>query len=239
MSTVSKTPKKVLVVSALHQENEFAEKYISAKNNWRKIEDNWFVNEANQIELYIKTLGVGKVNAAINTTDAINQVNPDLVVNVGVAGGLDDSLKVGAVVIGTDYVQTDLKVLLPENATAIKETPEYLSNAIGKIAEAKGISYKKGRIATGDFVLYEGRKRRRIKKEFSPLAFDMETAAVAQVATVKNIDFVGIRSFSDMANRKTIRNITSSKKKGLSEEKRASVFNSPIELIIDYIESIA
>ena len=231
--------KKILVVSALRQEIEFAEKYIEKKNGWQKVADNWFVNDNNKIELFIKVLGVGKVNAAIYTTDAIHEVNPDLIINVGVAGGLDDDLDVGSVVIGTDYVQVDMKTLIPENAPVINDSPEYLINALEHIARKKGFAYKKGRIATGDFVLYERTKRRKIKKEFTPLAFDMETAAVAQVATAKNIDFIGIRSFSDMANKKTIGRITGAKKNNsVSSEDKIKIFSRPIELVVDYIDAI-
>ena len=231
--------KKVLIVSALYQEIEYAESYMAKKAEWRKIEDNWFINDKNKIELFIKVLGVGKVNAAIHTTDAINDVKPDLIINVGVAGGLDDNLDVGAVVIGTDYVQVDMKTLIPENAPQINDSPYRLVNAIEQVARRKGFPYKTGRIATGDFVLYERRKRRKIKKQFTPLAFDMETAAVAQVATAKNIDFVGIRSFSDMANRRTIGRLSGIKKNNsISEEEKVRIFSRPIELVVDYIDTI-
>ena len=227
---------KILIVSALYQEIEAVEHYIEGKSDWKKISANWYVNDKSKKEVFVKVLGVGKVNAAIETTDAINQVNPDLIVNVGVAGGLDDKLSVGSLVIGTDYVQVDLKTILPENMPVINDTPDYIIEKLSEIAKKKALDYKTGRIATGDFVLYEGRKRRQIKREYNPLAFDMETAAVAQVATAKGIDFVGIRSFSDMANKKTITKLSSNIQKGKNQELRKKVFSEPVELILDYID---
>ena len=92
-------------------------------------------------------------------------------------------------------------------------------------------------VATGDFVLFERKKRRAIKKEFNPIAFDMETAAVAQVASAKKIDFVGIRSFSDMANKRTIGLLSKKDDVDSSERKlREDVFKLPAKLIIDYLE---
>ena len=65
----------------------------------------------------------------------------------------------------------------------------------------------------------------------------METAAVAQVATAKGINFVGIRSFSDMANRKTVGLLTKKRNIDESEKKiREEVFKLPAKLIIDYLE---
>lgn len=230
--------KNVLVVSALPQETEYIEEYLKDKNDWIKQKDGDFVNMIKDIHLYVKVLGVGKVNAAFQTADAIRDTNPDLIVNVGVAGGLADDLKRGSVAIGTDYVQVDMKTLLPENSPVIDSTPEHILDGILEVAKANNISYRAGRIATGDFVLYERKKRKAIKKEFNPIAFDMETAAVAQVATAKKIDFVGIRSFSDMANKKTIGLLSKKDQVNESEKKlREVVFKIPAKLIIDYLET--
>lgn len=229
--------KKVLIVSALPQETDFIDEYLKDNSDWYKQGEGEYVNTIKDVSVYVKVLGVGKVNAAFQTADAVHDVQPDLIVNVGVAGGLADDLDRGSVAIGTEYVQVDMKTLIPENSPVIDPTPKHILDGIIQVAKASDISFRAGRIATGDFVLYENKKRKAIKKEFNPIAFDMETAAVAQVATAKNIDFIGIRSFSDMANKKTIGllskkiNIDSSEKK-LREE----VFKLPAKLIIDYLE---
>lgn len=229
--------KNVLIVSALPQETEYIEEYIGEKNTWHKVKDNSYVNELKDVSINVKVLGVGKVNAAFQTADAINESQPDLIVNVGVAGGLADDLDRGAVAIGTDYVQVDLKTILPENKPYIAPSPANLVDGILDVARKNNISCRAGRIATGDFVLFENRKRRAIKRKFNPVAFDMETAAVAQVASAKGIDFVGIRSFSDMANRKTIGLLSKRAHVKESERKlREEVFRLPAKLIIDYLE---
>jgi adenosylhomocysteine nucleosidase len=64
----------------------------------------------------------------------------------------------------------------------------------------------------------------------------MESAAVAQVATAKGIDFVSIRSFSDMANTDTIEQLSDKKELDEDEKKlRRDVFRAPAKLIIDYL----
>lgn len=230
--------KNVLVVSALPQETDYIDEYLKDKPQWQKQNEREFINADKDIHLHVRVLGVGKVNAAFQTADAINDVQPELIVNVGVAGGLADDLDRGAVAIGTDYVQVDMKTLLPENSPVIDSTPKNILDGILEVARANNITYRAGRIATGDFVLYERRKRRAIKKEFNPIAFDMETAAVAQVATAKKIDFVGIRSFSDMANKKTI-GLLSKKENVKASEKslRETILRTPAKLIIDYLEN--
>lgn len=230
--------KNVLVVSALPQETDYIDEYLKDKPQWQKQNEGEFINADKDIHLHVRVLGVGKVNAAFQTADAINDVQPELIVNVGVAGGLADDLDRGAVAIGTDYVQVDMKTLLPENSPVIDSTPKNILDGILEVARANNITYRAGRIATGDFVLYEKRKRKAIKKEFNPIAFDMETAAVAQVATAKKIDFVGIRSFSDMANKKTIGLLSKKENVKASERKlKETVLRTPAKLIIDYLDN--
>ena len=230
--------KNILIVSALPQEIEYVWDYLKEKTAWIRLDEDSFYNESKAIQIKMKVLGVGKVNAAFQTADAIHGFNPDLIINVGVAGGLADDMNRGSVAIGTEYVQVDMKTLLPENSPVIAPTPVRVLNKLISIAEKTGVNYRAGRIATGDFVLYERKKRRAIKKEFNPIAFDMETAAVAQVATAKGIDFVGIRSFSDMATKKTIHLLNLTKKQDESEEAfRSEVFKTPAKLVISYIEN--
>ena len=64
--------------------------------------------------------GIGKVNAAITATILIERYSVEKVIFSGVAGSLDERMKIGDVVIGTDIVQHDV--------------------------EAKEIGYKKGQI---------------------------------------------------------------------------------------------
>ncbi len=230
--------KNILIVSALPQETEYIWEYLKEKNTWLRINEDSFYNETKAIQIKVKVLGVGKVNAAFQTADAIHGFNPDLIINIGVAGGLADDMKRGSVAIGTEYVQVDMKTLLPENSPVIAPTPVKVLNKLIRVAEETGVNYRAGRIATGDFVLYERKKRKAIKKEFNPIAFDMETAAVAQVATAKGIDFVGIRSFSDMATKKTIGLLNLAKKQDKAEEAfRIEVFKTPAKLAISYIEN--
>ena len=228
--------KSVLIVSALPQETEYISDYVNEQENWKQLDENNYINADRTLRIHVRVLGVGKVNAAFQTADAINEVKPDLIVNIGVAGGLADDLDVGSLAIGTDYVQVDLRTLLPENAPVIAPSGKELVDSLVRVARQSGISCKAGKIATGDFVLYEEEKRRNIKDEYDPIAFDMESAAIAQVATAKGIDFVSIRCFTDMANTKTVGQF--SQKKELDEDRKKllrKVFRLPAKLIVDYL----
>ena len=54
--------------------------------------------------------GIGKVNAAMATTLLLQTFNPDIVLNTGSAGGFDESLEVGTVVISKEVRHHDVNV---------------------------------------------------------------------------------------------------------------------------------
>ena len=60
-----------------------------------------------QHEIKLVRSGIGKVNAAISAIELINDFNPDLVINSGVAGGIDTCLNVADLVIGTQTCYHD------------------------------------------------------------------------------------------------------------------------------------
>lgn len=153
-------------------------------------------------------MGVEKVNAAYQTADLIGEWHPNLIVNIGFAGGLLDGAKKGDVVIGTEYVQTDFRPLRDIHLSWIRETPIEYRRILKRLAKEKGIQMYEGKIATGDFFLNRTDEKRKIIEEFAAIAFDMESAAIAQVATQKKIPIVVIRTFSDFADDNATRDVT-------------------------------
>ena len=60
-----------------------------------------------QHEIFLVKSGIGKVNAAIATINLLNEHHPDLVINSGVAGGIDTCLNVADLVIGSQTCYHD------------------------------------------------------------------------------------------------------------------------------------
>ena len=52
--------------------------------------------------------GIGKVNAAICTQTLISRFNVDCIINAGIAGGMDEKVKVCDIVISKDVMHHDL-----------------------------------------------------------------------------------------------------------------------------------
>lgn len=154
--------------------------------------------------------GVGKVNAAICTQTLILRYDPKFILNIGVAGGIDNNLKIGDIVIGENAVEHDFDVSVFPNRkkgqipgfpdVKIPCTPwitELLTKCANEIPDIKKCS---GTILTGDQFINSSDKISELKKEFGGIACEMEAGSIAQVCHINNIEFGIIKSISDLAN---------------------------------------
>lgn len=223
--------KKVAIVSAMEVEIVYVEKDLSNRQGWKKVTANKFVNEQKQLEVFTSVLGVGKVNAAANTTEILCSYRPDLVVNVGFAGGMHPAAKKGDLTIGSSYVQEDFVPFLDENRPDIEDTPFELVELLKETAQELGFTAYAGRIVTGDYFLNDSKKKNAIIKEFAPVAFDMESAAIGQACTIAHTPFVSIRTFSDNADEHATEQFDESAK-----ESRVPIEERPILLAIHALE---
>lgn len=192
------------IIGAVIEEAEAIKKEIS------EIQENiingisFFTGKFNDKEVVFVQSGIGKVNAAITATLLIEKFDVEEVIFSGVAGSLDEKLKVGDVVIGRDVVQHDV------DATAfgykMGQIPQMKEWAFesdrGLIKKTENISnfghqILTGRILTGDQFVSKKDVKLQLGKDFEALCVDMESGSVAQVCTILGVKFLIIRSISD------------------------------------------
>ena len=160
----------------------------------------------------IAKCGVGKVFAAICTTAMILRYSPSAVVNTGVAGGLDKSLKCTDTVIATALAQHDMDTsplgdpvgLISGIDKIYFDTDERLRSILASSADELGIRHSEGLIVTGDKFVAGGEQRDRILSVFPALACEMEGGAVAHAAYVHGVPFAVIRAISDGADSESV-----------------------------------
>lgn len=153
---------------------------------------------------------MGKVNSARTTQILIDNFDIKYVINVGVAGGLNDDLEIGDIVIGKKLVQHDFDITAlgcPRGFISEELGKDFISdtNLVSKCEkiikdEIKEINVKIGIIATGDVFCNKVSLKEEVVKEFNADCIEMEGAAIAQVCTLCNIPFIVIRSISDKPN---------------------------------------
>lgn len=163
--------------------------------------------------------GIGKVAAALATAVLIERFQPDYIVNTGSAGGFDQSLKVGDIVISSEvrYHDVDLTVFgyeigqLPANPPAYIPHPMLVESAKAGIKSLTSnndtntsIQTLVGLITTGDTFMTADDDIAKARKNFPTMAaVEMEGAAIAQTCHQFNIPFVVIRSMSDIAGKES------------------------------------
>ena len=151
--------------------------------------------------------GVCKVNATIATQILIDKFEVSHVILTGVAGGLDERLSIGDIVISTEVAHHDVcKEILTQNHPKMDDiyfkADDRLIKRSKEAAESLNINknYFTGKIITGETFITD-KEREDLIKKFTPLCVDMESASIAHTCYVNKIPFIVIRAISDNADK--------------------------------------
>lgn len=175
--------------------------------------------------------GIGKVNAAMTTTLAIEHFNPREVIFTGIAGGINPELLPGDIVIAEKTTQHDFGRFTTaglENKGTInpingKRNPVFFKadKQLVTLAEraANATQFEeikenertpkiiKGTVVTGDIFVVSAAKCDELRRKLGADAVEMEGAAVAQICYQQNTPCIVIRSISDKADEKAIEDV--------------------------------
>lgn len=174
--------------------------------------------------------GVGKVNAAMVATLLIEHFEPTLIIQTGIAGGVDPNLEPGDIVIARQTGHHDMGYVGPEgfepggvrnrltedvNPTFFPADPNLLAvaqRAAGRtrfdpIAHRNGERPPRvlvGTLVTGDTFIASRSKCEELAQRFEADAVDMEGAAVAQVCHQRGVAHLILRSIADKADESAV-----------------------------------
>ncbi|MDE6597733.1 MAG: 5'-methylthioadenosine/S-adenosylhomocysteine nucleosidase [Clostridia bacterium] len=139
--------------------------------------------------------GVGKVNAACGAQYAIDKMKADTIINLGVAGGLNDGVKLAEVYAISHAVQYDFD-LTQLNGTEIGTLDECKENYI-PLSTVNAYPLK--RLATGDRFNDDKSDYKLLTKTLKADIRDMEGGAIAQVCMHAGVKCYGYKIISDLA----------------------------------------
>lgn len=157
-------------------------------------------------EVVLVLAGIGKVNAAVTTTLLLEHFDVTSVINIGVAGG-QNGVKHKDVVISSEVLYHDVDVTKfseYKHGQLPGSEPTYIADKTlldktKSILDFLQYNYKVGRIASGDQFVYSKETIKEVNSEYSDIyAIEMESAAIAHVATMYNVPFIIYRSISDI-----------------------------------------
>lgn len=135
-------------------------------------------------EVAIVEGGVGQKAAGRATAEAIKFYQPKWVVSAGFAGGLNETLRRGQIVMADEVINLAGETIRVD-----------LRLDRESLAATKGLHV--GRLLTVDSILREPAERRDLAAKHGSIACDMETFAVAAACRQQGIPFLAIRIISD------------------------------------------
>lgn len=158
-------------------------------------------------EIYVAYSKIGKVHSAITASTMILRFGCEKVIFCGVAGGLQEDLAVGDLLLGSKLCQHDVDIsafghplgFIPESRVFI-ETDENLNAIARQVALESNITLKEGIIASGDAFIHSKEKKQWIIENFGAAAVEMEGASVAVVCDSFKVPCCILRSISDSAD---------------------------------------
>jgi adenosylhomocysteine nucleosidase len=136
-------------------------------------------------------LGVGKDCARIAAEMTIKCYRPDLVISAGFGGALQENVRDGDIVIGTEVLD-----LCADDG---KEVRWRSSHRLTRHDELSAGEFRIhfGKMLTADEMVLRAKHKKRYGQATGALTVDMETSAVAAVCEARATDFLGVRCITD------------------------------------------
>jgi len=189
----------IAVLCAIRQEISPLVACMNVSKKYSIDEIPFYQGDLNGRSLTLVQGGIGRENAIKAASCLLESTSVDLLISAGVAGGIRHGLKVGDLVMAERVGYTrqddfDEEELQLDSDFVCKEEIVRLARQYSNDPESK---LHFGNLLTVDKVISRASTKRRIGEQNSFLAVEMESAAVAQVACEKGVDFAAIRSISD------------------------------------------
>ena len=152
---------KIGIIFAMKEELDALLKKLELKNEYKIFDLTFYECTYLNHECILVESGIGKVNAARCCQILIDNMNVDMIFNIGIAGGVDKDLRICDVVIGEKLVQHDFdltafnheKGFIPSVGKYIDADTYLLSIASQTLNNIKAINVVRGVIDCDDYLV--------------------------------------------------------------------------------------
>ncbi|AGZ82318.1 5'-methylthioadenosine/adenosylhomocysteine nucleosidase [Campylobacter fetus] len=197
---------KVAILGAMPEE---IAPLLSRLQNYETIKyakNEFYLAKYKNHELVIAYSKIGKVNSTLTATLMVEKFGCEILLFTGVAGALNEKLKIGDIIYATSTAQHDLDIsafghpygYVP-GINVYEKTDEKLNNIAKKVATKNGVNLVSGVIVSGDQFICDPVKKEWIKSTFDADAVEMEGASVGQVCATLGVPYFLMRAISDEA----------------------------------------
>lgn len=155
-------------------------------------------------DVWLMQCGIGKVNSALGAAEMISRFETDCVISSGVAGGIDESLRVMDIVVSSRCCYHDVwcgdgnEMGQVQGLPLFFESSRELHNYAMSLKAASDSTIHGGLIVSGDQFITNREELNKIKSAHQEaLAVDMESCSIAQCCHLYGIPFISFRIISD------------------------------------------
>ena len=197
---------KILILGAL-------EKEVSTLNELIKAEpkDGFCFAKMGKNEIYTAITGVGILNALSAANSLIDKIHPDIVINIGTAGGHTLDVEDGDIVICDEAIYHGGYIMTNSPASkwnVIEETELVLKGDknLSNLLDGLDLDMKAhhGRTLSGDFFTKDVEIINALHSKYHHLCEDMETIAIYKACLEKRIPAIAFRIISNSELRGTL-----------------------------------
>jgi len=194
------------ILCAMREELEPILEQVEIKEVVEHGKNKFYKAKFKNMDLILAYSKIGKVNSATTATIMIEKFGAQKLLFSGVAGAVNEDLKIGDLVIADKTCQHDVDLTvfgyepgyIPESKVYF-ECDKNLNLIAKRVADKMNVRLKEGIIASGDQFVHSKERKEWIKKTFNAIAIEMEGGAVGCVAWTLSVPFFMLRAISDTA----------------------------------------
>ena len=197
---------KILILGALNKEVSTLNKLINAENR-----DGFCYARIKGNEVFSAVTGVGILNAFSSTYSLVEKIHPDIVINIGTAGGHTLDVKDGDIVVCDEAIYHGGYIMekAPASSWNVIEDTNLTIKGDDKLSKLfalvkTDVTIHHGKTLSGDFFTRDKDVINVLHNKYHHLCEDMETIAIYKACKEKTIPAIAYRIISNNELRGTL-----------------------------------
>lgn len=195
--------KTIGIIGAMPSELKDIRQMLGEAQIIKKCGFEYYVSNIGDKKIIRACSGIAKVNAALCCQVMIDNFGVEAVINAGIAGGMNNEIKVCDIVISNEVLPHDLNLHFlidyPPYCGIYKADDMLVKTASSTCDEMKINSFI-GRIVSGEAFISSNEVKQEIIERLNPYAVDMESSAIGHCCYLNEVPFVSVRCISDNAD---------------------------------------
>jgi len=198
---------KIAIMGAMPEEITPILQYLDNVQPVKYAKNTYYEATYKGVDVVVAYSKIGKVFSTLTASTMLQKFGCDVLLFTGVAGAVNDALKIGDLIVATKLPQHDLDITIfghphgyvPEGSVYVEADRELIELS-KQVASEIGVAIREGIIATGDQFIASQERKGFIADTFHADALEMEGASVAVVCDALDVPFFILRAISDSAD---------------------------------------